>query len=266
MNTMDPQGDRSSVSLVIEGGLATITLDSAETRNALSGRFNDALVTALKRLLDAPDIRVALIRANGKMFCPGADLGWLQPEVPGAVDRIDGVLNTLNPLLVELRAAPFIVIAAVHGAVAGGGFGLMNMADLVIASDDTRFNTAYTRIAATPDLGATWWLPRLVGERRALELLLLAEGFDAARAQAMGLVNFVVPAASFDVEVEALVARLVSGPRSAQGAVKRLVYQAASCGLAAQLQWEREALLCAARGAEFAEGVRALTEKRPARY
>ncbi|MCY1202199.1 1,2-epoxyphenylacetyl-CoA isomerase [compost metagenome] len=255
-----------AVSLTIEDGLATITLDSAATRNALGGRLNDDLASVLAQVLDAEGVRVAVIRANGPMFCPGADLGWLQPEQPGAPERIDGVLDALNPLFARLRASPVIVVAAVHGAVAGGGLGLLNVADLVIAAHSTRFNTAYTRIAATPDLGATYWLPRLAGERRALELLLLTDGFDAARAQALGLVNFVVPAASFDQDVNKLVRRLLAGPPGAFAAVKRLVYQAHDNDLATHLHHERHQLVAAAGQPEFAEGVRAFVEKREPRF
>ena len=261
-----PATEAAAVTLHIEGGLATITFDSPASRNAMGGQFNHDLAAALTQLVAATDVRVAVIRAKGKMFCPGADLGWLQPEVPGAEVRINEVLRTLNPLLGKLRAAPMIVVAAVHGAVAGGGLGLMNMADLVIAADDTRFNTAYTRIGATPDLGATWWLPRLMGERRALEMLLLADGFDAARAHSLGLVNVVAPAASFEAEVEALLQRLLAAPPKALAAVKRLVYQAHDTDLSTQLQAERHAIVVAATQPEFHEGVRALVEKRPARF
>jgi 2-(1,2-epoxy-1,2-dihydrophenyl)acetyl-CoA isomerase len=179
------------------GRVATITLDNPATRNALDGETINSLAAAFTRLEDEPELRVVLIRANGRMFCPGADLGWLKPGEPGMAQRMDSVLTALNPAVVRVRRLPAIVVAAVHGAVAGGGLGLMNAADLVIASDDTKFNLAYTRIGGTPDLGATWYLPRLLGERRAMELLLLSEGFDAQRARELGLVNFVVPAADF---------------------------------------------------------------------
>lgn len=258
--------DAPAVSLEIRDGLATVTLNSPATRNALGGRLNDDLASALAEVLDARDVRVAVIRATGPMFCPGADLAWLQPEQPGAPARIEGVLDALNPLFARLRASPMIVVAAVHGAVAGGGLGLLNVADLVIAAHSTRFNTAYTRIAATPDLGATYWLPRLAGERRALELLLLTDGFDAVRAQALGLVNFVVPAGSFDLEVDKLLRRLLAGPPDAFAAVKQLVYQAHDNDLATHLHHERQRLVAAAAQPEFAEGVRAFVEKREPRF
>jgi 2-(1,2-epoxy-1,2-dihydrophenyl)acetyl-CoA isomerase len=258
--------DTPTVTLHIANGLATITLDSPSTRNAISARLTADLTGVLERLMQERNVRVAVIRAKGSMFCPGADLAWLQPDSPGAAERVDAVLNALNPLFVELRNAPFILVAAVHGAVAGGGLGLMNCADLVIASSNTRFNTAYTRIGATPDLGATWWLPRQMGERIAMELLLLADGMDAARAHELGLVNFVVDAERFDAEVDRLLQRLLSGPASAFSSVKKLVYRSSESSLPAQLQSERQLIVEATRGAEFGEGVRAFVEKRAPRF
>src|SRR5690606_29114874 len=118
------------------------------------------------------------------------------------------------------------VVTAVHGSVAGGGLGLMNAADLVLAASNTKFSLAYSRIGATPDLGASFYLPRLLGERRAMELLLLSEPFDAQRAVELGLVNFVVPHQHFDEETDALVKRLLGGPPQAFSSIKRLVYGA----------------------------------------
>lgn len=269
MNLFPPQKTahrEPAVLLQVADGLATITLNSPETRNTIGGRLKDDLAIALERVTHAHDLRVILIRANGPMFCPGADIDWLRPDTPGAPERVDAVLDALNPLLAQLRASPAIVVAAVHGAVAGGGLGLMNVADLVIAASGTRFNTAYTRIGATPDLGATWWLPRLVGERRALDLLLLAEGFDAQQAQALGLVNFVAPAEQFDAEVTRLVQRVLGGARGAFAKVKQLVYGAHDATLPVHLQAERERLVDAASGTEFLEGVRAFAEKRTPRF
>jgi 2-(1,2-epoxy-1,2-dihydrophenyl)acetyl-CoA isomerase len=248
------------------GPVVTITLDSPATRNALDGRIIAALADAFLRLEQEPGLRVALLRANGRMFCPGADLGWLRPGETGMADRMDSVLATLHPALLRLRCLPAIVVAAVHGPVAGGGIGLMNLADLVIAADDATFSLAYTRIGGTPDLGATWHLPRLIGERRALELLLLSDGFDARRAQELGLVNFVVPAAEFVGAVDRLVERLAHGPAGAYATVKRLSYGAFDASLDEQLEAERRAIVAAADGWEFREGVQALLEKRPPRF
>jgi 2-(1,2-epoxy-1,2-dihydrophenyl)acetyl-CoA isomerase len=200
------------------------------------------------------------------MFCPGADLEWLRPLEEGAEQRIDELLPRLNPLLAHLRELPMIVVAAVHGAVAGGGLGLMNAADIVIASSETKFNLAYSRIGATPDLGATFYLPRLIGERRAMELMLLSDSFDAARARELGLVNFVASQETFDAEVDHLVKRLLDGPSEAHASIKRMIYAPTVSDLALQHEAERRNLLAAVRGAELGEGVRAFVSKRAPRF
>ncbi len=248
------------------GPVVTLTLDSPAERNALHTERMDALIDFFGRLATEPLLKVVLIRARGPMFCPGADLGWLRPSEPGMDERIDASLLTLNAALVRLQALPAVIVAAVHGAVAGGGLGLMNVADLVIASEETKFSLAYARIGATPDIGASCHLTRLVGERRALELLLLSESFGAERARELGLVNFAVPAASFEHDVDRLVQRLAQGPRGAHAAIKRLVRGARNQGYAEQLDAERRELVASVQGFEFGEGVSAFLERRAPRF
>lgn len=247
-------------------GLATLRLNSPSNRNAISKHLVDDLVAAFTQLTTRSDIRVALIRAEGAMFCPGADLDWLRPQEAGAQHRVDDVLSRLNPFLVRLREIPILVVAAVQGAVAGGGIGIMNAADLVIASSESRFNLAYSGIGATPDLGATFYLPRLMNERRALELILLSEPFDAIRAKELGLINFVAPQEDFDDEVARLVQRLLDGPSKAYAAVKRMIYGASSADLATRLETERRELTSLVLENEFREGVAAYIEKRPPKF
>jgi len=257
---------RSGVVYERKGSVVTLTLDSPEDRNALHAQRLEALLGFFARLAAEPALKVVLIRARGPMFCPGADLGGLRPSEPGTDARLDTSLSTLGAALLRLRELPAVVVAAVHGAVAGGGLGLMNLADLVIASEDTKFSLAYARIGATPDFGVSHHLTRLVGERRALELLLLSESFDAKRARELGLVNISVPAVDFEREVERLTQRLARGPAGSHAAIKRLVRAAHANGLAAQLDAERRELVAAARGAEFGEGVRAFMERRAPRF
>lgn len=255
-----------TVLLAIEDGVATLSLNRPQAHNALDESAVVAFAAQADQALRDPSVRVILIRANGPAFGPGADLHWLDPLGGDAPARIDRVLRILNPLMLRLRAAPAIVVAAVHGLVAGGSLGLMNMADLVIAAGDARFSSAYARIGATPDLAASFLLPRLLGERKALELLLLADPFDAAQAQRLGLVNFVVPPERLDAEARALAGRLRSGAADALARTKRLAYAAAGSTLADQLEAERQQLMEAAAGSDFREGVAAFLSRRPPRF
>lgn len=257
---------RSNVVYERTGAVVTLTLDGPDDRNALNTERMVTLAEFFDCLAAEQGVKVVLIRARGPMFCPGADMGWLQPSEPGMDKRIDAGLSPLNAALVRMRELPAVVVAAVHGAVAGGGLGLMNLADLVIASEDTKFSLAYSRIGATPDIGATHYLTRLVGERRALELMLLSESFGVERARELGLVNFSAPAVDFDRAVDRLVARLASGAGGAQAAIKRLVRAAHDNDFAIQLDLERRELVSAAQGPEFGEGVRAFVERRAPRF
>jgi 2-(1,2-epoxy-1,2-dihydrophenyl)acetyl-CoA isomerase len=184
-------------------------------------------------------------------------------DAPALVSDLLGLINPAVLLLAEL-AQP--VLASVHGAVAGGGVAIALAADLAIAADDSQFNLAYARIGGTPDCGSSWMLPRVVGLRRALELAMLCDTYDAAEALRLGLVNRVVPRAALEAETEALARRLASGPTLAYGRAKRLLRAAFDATLPQQLDAERAAFVESTRTADFVEGVNAFVEKRPPRF
>jgi 2-(1,2-epoxy-1,2-dihydrophenyl)acetyl-CoA isomerase len=161
-----------------------------------------------------------------------------------------------------LRRAAKPVLASVHGAVAGAGISLLAAADLALAAADAKFTLAYSRIAASPDGGSTYFLPRLIGVRRALEMALLSDTFDAHTAREIGLVNWVVSAAELAAETEKIAGRLASGPTVAYGETKALVNQSFDNTLERQLEAEAQAFARCARTADLAEGVTAFVEKR----
>ena len=167
----------------------------------------------------------------------------------------------LHRAILALRQAPKPVLAAVHGAVAGAGVSVMAAADLAIAADDTKFTLAYSRIGASPDGGSTWFLPRLIGARRALELMLLADNFDAQTALQFGLVNRVVAAAALEAETARLAQRLADGPTLAYAATKALVNRSFESPLADQLDAEAAAFAQCAATRDFAAGVTAFVSK-----
>ena len=183
------------------------------------------------------------------------ELGSMATLVPAlAAELHNGIL--------ALRRAAQPVIAGVHGAVAGAGFSIMLACDLVVAETGTQFSLAYSRIGASPDGGATWFLPRLAGYQKAMELMLLADSQSAETLQEFGIVNHVTVAGQLDSAVGSLARRLASGPARAYAETKMLANRALHDGLAVHLDAEAQAFArCAATG-DFAEGVTAFVEKR----
>jgi 2-(1,2-epoxy-1,2-dihydrophenyl)acetyl-CoA isomerase len=148
------------------------------------------------------------------------------------------MIGRLHAAIEHLHRMPHPVVGRVQGACAGFGLSLMNACDLVVAADDSYFASAYRQIGLTPDGGGSWWLPRLVGPRKAMEIFLLAERFGAADALSLGLVNRVVPAAELDTATNSLVQALASGPVLATRNAKRLVRESLSRTLSEQLDAE----------------------------
>ncbi|HYD93830.1 MAG TPA: enoyl-CoA hydratase-related protein [Noviherbaspirillum sp.] len=252
--------------LSIDGGLATVVFDNPATLNAMGREQIAELNRVTQQVAAVPGVRVVLLRSEGPAFGVGGDLASLRPDRVDAPAVLREIGRDLNPAILRLRELPAIVVAAVHGAVAGGSMGLVCVADLVIAAKDTKFNLAYARIGASPDAGNSWFLPRLVGPRKALEWLLLSDNFDADTALAYGVVNQVVPADGLRAATDALVARLLAGPHGSHARMKRLVYQAETTPLARQLDDEIENFAQAAASPDLAEGIAAFIEKRPPRF
>jgi 2-(1,2-epoxy-1,2-dihydrophenyl)acetyl-CoA isomerase len=249
--------------LRMDKGMATIVFDYPATLNAMGVKEIRELNKVTQEIVDNPEIRVVLIRAEGPVFGAGGDLTEFDPErQQDTPEMLRAIGRELNPSILRLRGMPAVVVASVHGAVAGGSMGTMNAADLVIAAKGTRFNLAYARIGASPDAGSTWFLPRTVGIRKTLEWMLLSESFDADTAMKYGLVNQVVPAEQLRDVSEKLAARLLHGPRETYTRMKRLVYQSCFTPLAQQLDDEIEHFAAISATPDFAEGIDAFLCKR----
>jgi 2-(1,2-epoxy-1,2-dihydrophenyl)acetyl-CoA isomerase len=168
--------------------------------------------------------------------------------------------------ILALRRARKPVIASVHGAVAGAGMSIMMACDLIVAAAGTQFTMAYSRIATSPDGGATWFLPRLVGYQKAMELLLLADTVDAAALHDLGVIYRVVPAAELEGETRKLAQRLAAGPATAYAETKALVNIELNQILVKHLEAEALAFSRCAAHPDFAEGVTAFVDKRKAKF
>lgn len=241
-------------------GVAVITLDRPAVLNAINAALAGAFAEAVARAEKTAEARAILLRGAGRAFCAGGDVSTFQGDPVRTVER---TISRFHPAIERLACSPLPTVAAVHGAVAGAGLSLMLACDFAIATADARFTLAYPKIGATIDGGASWFLPRLVGVRKAKELALLAERFDADTALAQGLVNRVVPAADFEIETMTFARALASGPTKAYATIKRLIDASLSTDLAGQLDAEKKGFIDIASTSDFAEGFSAFLEKRP---
>jgi 2-(1,2-epoxy-1,2-dihydrophenyl)acetyl-CoA isomerase len=259
---MDQAG--SPVLLAIEHAVAIVTLNRPRVLNAIDADMARGFAEAIARVARDGTVRTLLLRGEGRAFCAGGDVARFLEGDPTAA--IEAIIDPLHAALRDLDGLKLPTLAAVHGPVAGAGFSLAMACDLCIAAENTVFTMAYSRIGASPDGSSTYRLPRLVGERKALELAMLAEPVDAAGALALGLVNRVVPDADLAEEAMSLARRLAEGPTAAYARIKHLVGHSLANDLPAQLDLEREAFLAGTRTADFREGAQAFLAKRPARF
>lgn len=246
-----------------DGAIARLVFNRPAVLNALDRATAQAFAQACHTLAADRSIRAVIMSGAGRAFMAGGDLAELARDPTGAAVALIGPAHEGLALLAELRAP---VIAAVHGAVAGAGMSLALACDFVLAAEGTRFSLAYVNIGASCDVSASWSLPRVVGLRKALEIALLGEAFDAAEAQRLGIVNRVLPAAQLEAQALALAQRLADGPAEAIAQLKRLLRTSLDRDLRGQLDAERAAFLACAATADFAEGVDAFIAKRTPRF
>ena len=256
----------SKALLDIDSEIATITLNSPQNFNALDDAMLADLLVAVREIEARDDVRVIVFRGAGKAFCAGGDIARFAAEGDAAHDTINSWGPGIQRVVHWIRHTPAIVVAVVHGAVAGGGIGLMLAADVAIASEDATLAIAYARLGTSPDVGASYFLARTLGYRKALELYLMSERLNGRQAKDLGLVNFVAPAESFATEAEALIRRLASGPATAYASAKRLFRQASDAALYEHLDDEIRLFSDNTRHPDFAEGIRAFLEKREPKF
>lgn len=246
-----------------DGPIAHLRFNRPEVLNALDLPSANAFLAACQDISADASVRVVVVSGEGRAFIAGGDLAAMRDN---PVDTAWALIQPMHAAIRLLADLPAPVIASLHGAVAGGGLGVALACDLAIAAEGTRFNLAYVNIGTSSDCATSWALPRLVGTRKAMEIALLGETFDADEALRLGLVNRVVPAAELEAETQKLARRLADGPPLALAKLKRLVRDSLDRDLSAQLDAEAEGFLACAATADFAEGIAAFFEKRRARY
>ena len=256
----------ADLELSIENGIATLVMNRPKARNALSDEMRNGLADTLHDLELNDDVRCVVLRGEGDHFMAGGDVKSftsVNDMTPAEIQKKFTMrIHDLHPIMFAMRRMPKPIIACVRGAAAGAGVSIALSCDLVICSDDAFFTLAYCNIGTSPDGSSTFQLPRTLGIKKAMEITLLGDRYTAEQARDMGLVNWVVPAASLEDETTKLAIRLANGPTYVYGQAKQLLYKSNETHFEAQLQAEAEAFArCAARE-DFKEGVSAFVEKR----
>lgn len=265
-----------------DGAVGVLTLDRRDRFNALDVRMAQDLRKAGLQLARDPEVRCMVVRGYPGVFCSGADLkyirgGGVEDElhylaesrpVPGGYgERFKQILEYLHSTISEMKRAPKPVLCAVDGVAAAGGLGLAMAGDLVVCSERSVLEWAYGKTALTGAESSTFFMPRLVGLRRAFQLAFMNPRLDARMALEWGLVNEVYPTEKFDEEVRSLAQRLAAGPTRSYAVTKQLLHQSAT---ADRLDWhldqELDQLARIADSADFAEGIDAFFGKRPPKF
>ena len=256
----------SAVLYEVSDRVATITLNRPQSLNSVNPAMIDGLLASSSQAASDPSVRAVIVRGAGEHFMAGGDVKWFreQQALPAEDCRqsLASLIEGVQAAVLNFRQMDKPVIAAVHGAVAGFGLSLMMAADLVLASEKAYFTLAYSNIALSPDGGATWSLARHVGLKRAMEIALLGERFDASRAYQLGLVNRLLAPEQLASETQKLARRLALGPAAALARTKALLNQSFDNSLETQLLAEQGFFADCAAHPDFAEGLAAFFEKR----
>lgn len=265
MTARSPVGDHvpvDPVELRVEGTVAEVVLARADARNAIDLEWAQSLDSVASRCAADGSIRAVLIRADGPAFTVGGDLSHLEARLDDLPAELDRMITPFHRALRTFGELAVPVVTAAHGAVAGGGLGLLWCADIVLLAEGTKLATGFPRLGLSGDGGSTWYLPRLVGLRRAVELQIEGRVLDASEAVDWGLASRVVAADTLEAEARAAVRRLADGPTRAFGEVRNLLRRSFDRDLGDGLAAEFDAMQRCAQTADALEGIGAFITRR----
>ena len=256
----------SDLELCTENGVAILTMNRPDARNALSMDMRKLLCDALHEVELDTAVRCVVLTGEGDHFMAGGDVKGMGESIKKSPEEIRKEfmlrIHDLHPIMFAMRRMPKPIIASCRGAAAGAGVSIALACDLIIASEEAFFTLAYCKIGTSPDGSSSFHLPRAVGIKKAMEIALLGDRFDANTAKDIGMINFVVPSSELESETRKLAERLARGPTHVYGNTKALFYRSLESEFESQLQSEAEYFSDCASRRDFKEGVSAFIEKR----
>lgn len=261
-----PAQEYDTLEFDVHDGVAHITLNRPDAANALNMEMGQELLRAVLRCDEDTEVRAVLISGAGRMFCVGGDLKSFTEQGEQLPHHLKDLTTYLHAAVSRMARMDPPVVAAVHGAAAGAGLSLACASDLVVAAESARFTMAYTNAGLTPDGSSTYYLPRLVGFRRAMELALTNRQLSAQEALEWGIVTRVVPDEDLLENAAALASQLAAGATRALGAAKRLLHAGWTETLETQMENETQTIAEMASTEDAHEGIASFLEKRPAEF
>jgi 2-(1,2-epoxy-1,2-dihydrophenyl)acetyl-CoA isomerase len=256
----------STIRFSVEGAVATLTLARPERLNAINAEVHADIRAALEQVESNPAIRCLVITGDGRAFCSGQDLTERATAGDRPIDTGAALDRDYNPLVRRLAAFHVPTIAAVNGPAVGAGANLALACDILLFARSAYLQEAFARIGLVPDAGGTWFLPRIVGWKRALAMALTAEQVPADECQRIGIAYKVFDDASFAAEVKKFAALVAMGPTFAYKRIKRALLASYDNDLNTQLDLERDLQREAGQSQDFREGVKSFLEKRLPRF
>lgn len=250
-----------------QDGVTTLTMNRPKVLNALSLDMRHAMFDAMDEIEHDPKVRCVVLRGAGGTFMAGGDVKSFAeehaPKPPAErAAYFERRVHSLHPMMMQMRRMKKPILASVEGAAAGAGLSFMMGCDLAVAATDAIFRFSYSAIGASPDGSGSYHLPRIVGTRRAMELALLGDKFDAETAYRYNLVNFLVAPGEVEAETNRLAERLAHGPTVSYGCIKELIYASHANTFESQLAMEARNFGLCASTEDWVEGVTSFTEKR----
>lgn len=246
-----------TISVQCENHIAYLHFNRPDAMNCYNDVMARELAEAIESIAHDDEIRVCVLRGAGPCFMAGGDIEFFSQQDASLSKDVESLIVYLESAIQNLITMPKPVIACAHGSVAGVGMSFLAASDLVLATDDCVFTMAYSKLGVTPDGGATYLLPRILGHKKAMEWMLLSERLSAKQVHEAGFINWVVGQDAFESSIQKRAKQLATGPSQAYGNLKHLMHSSLENNFAQQLQAEANSFVQCTQTDDFKRAIKA---------